>query len=405
MSVWKQIALSIAILLAAFVGWASFFPGLPKFSPAGASTGPTRQRRRPTATRPRAPARPGPRHPAHHRGNRPGRHGHDQRPPAGDRHRPRQRHRDGQPLHVRPPDGIPGAVRRAYRKRPGYCHGSIPRPRRSRWNAPRSRATMRRPRSSACRALRQVERGHRGAADRSRARAAQRRAVGPRRASGARSPFGDFADRRRRRHPADRGRQLRHQPVGDRHRRRPLLDPRRFLGARAFCRRRQGRRRDLRRRRSPTRRKTISGTVSAVDNRIDDKSRTLWVQARIANPADSLRAGMSFQVGDAVCRRDLSGRQPAGVLWGADGAFVWTVEDGKVKRVPVRIIQRNTETVLVDAPIASGEMVVTEGVQSVRQGSEVRIAGRDGAARPPKPADRDGLRHDRIQRQKQPNPA
>jgi hypothetical protein len=43
--------------------------------------------------------------------------------------------------------------------------------------------------------------------------------------------------------------------------------------------------------------------------------------------------------------------------------------------VPVRIIQRNTDDVLVDAPIVSGDIVVTEGVQSVREGSEVRIAG------------------------------
>ncbi len=68
---------------------------------------------------------------------------------------------------------------------------------------------------------------------------------------------------------------------------------------------------------------------------------------------------------------------PLAVLWGSDGAFVWKVSDGKVERVPVRIIQRNTETVLVDASIASGDMVVTEGVQSVRAGSEVRIAGQD----------------------------
>ena len=40
---------------------------------------------------------------------------------------------------------------------------------------------------------------------------------------------------------------------------------------------------------------------------------------------------------------------PLAIQWGSDGAFVWAVEDGKAKRVPVRIIQRNTETVLVDA--------------------------------------------------------
>ena len=50
------------------------------------------------------------------------------------------------------------------------------------------------------------------------------------------------------------------------------------------------------------------------------------------------------------------------------------------------MIQRNTELVLVDAPIAAGDMVVTEGVQSVREGAEVRIAGQDQ----PKAADASG---------------
>jgi RND family efflux transporter MFP subunit len=120
---------------------------------------------------------------------------------------------------------------------------------------------------------------------------------------------------------------------------------------------------------------TYSGKVSAVDNRIDEKSRTLWVQARIANPADSLRAGMSFQVSMRFAGETYPAVSPLAVLWGSEGAFVWTVKDGKVGRVPVRVIQRNTELVLIDAPIAIGDMVVTEGVQSVREGSEVRTAG------------------------------
>jgi RND family efflux transporter MFP subunit len=124
----------------------------------------------------------------------------------------------------------------------------------------------------------------------------------------------------------------------------------------------------------------FTGTVSAIDNRIDQKSRTLWVQAKIANPADSLRAGMSFQITMQFPGDTFPAVSPLAIQWGADGAFIWMVENGRTKRVPVRIIQRNTETVLVDAPIATGDIVVTEGVQSVREGSEVRIAGNE--ARP-----------------------
>ncbi len=120
---------------------------------------------------------------------------------------------------------------------------------------------------------------------------------------------------------------------------------------------------------------SYTGAVSAIDNRVDDKSRTLWVQARIANPSDTLRAGMSFQVSMRFPGDTYPAVSPLSVLWGTDGAFVWVVKDGRIGRVPVRIIQRNTETVLVDAPLGPDDVVVTEGVQSVREGGEVRVAG------------------------------
>ncbi|MDG4875826.1 efflux RND transporter periplasmic adaptor subunit [Mesorhizobium sp. WSM4935] len=120
-----------------------------------------------------------------------------------------------------------------------------------------------------------------------------------------------------------------------------------------------------------------TGTVSAIDNHIDENSRTLLVKATIANPADSLRAGMSFQIAMRFPGDTYPAVSPLAIQWGTDGAYIWAVEHGKAKRVPVRIIQRNTETVLIDAPVLSGDMVVTEGTQSVSEGGDVRIAGED----------------------------
>ena len=123
-----------------------------------------------------------------------------------------------------------------------------------------------------------------------------------------------------------------------------------------------------------------TGTVSAIDNHIDEKSRTLLVKAKIANPADSLRAGMSFGITMKFPGQTYPAVSPLAILWGSDGAYVWQIEDGKARRVPVRIIQRNTETVLIDAEIDSGDMVVTEGTQSVSEGGAVRIAGEEQRA-------------------------
>ena len=127
-------------------------------------------------------------------------------------------------------------------------------------------------------------------------------------------------------------------------------------------------------------RDAFTGTVSAIDNRVDEKSRTLWVQATIANPADSLRAGMAFQITMKFPGDSYPTVSPLAIQWGTDGAYIWAVENGKTRRVGVRIIQRNSETVLIDAPVVSGDAVVTEGVQNVSEGGQVRIAGREQRA-------------------------
>lgn len=126
----------------------------------------------------------------------------------------------------------------------------------------------------------------------------------------------------------------------------------------------------------------FEGNVSAVDNRIDAASRTLHVQARLDNDGDRLRAGMSFQVAMRFPGDVHPAVDPLAVQWGADGAFVWAIRNGRAERVHVRIVQRNAESVLVDAQLATDDVVVTEGIHAVREGAEVRLASRDRPAAP-----------------------
>ena len=71
------------------------------------------------------------------------------------------------------PDRIAGRVRRAGRSRQRHRAGSIPTPRRSPSTAPRSRSTTRRPSSTACTSLQQLQHGHDRAGDGRRARASR----------------------------------------------------------------------------------------------------------------------------------------------------------------------------------------------------------------------------------------
>ena len=128
---------------------------------------------------------------------------------------------------------------------------------------------------------------------------------------------------------------------------------------------------------------TFTGSVEAVDNRMDQASRTLRVRARIDNPHDVLRAGMSFSVtmhfeGDRFPSID-----PLALQWSAEGSYVWRVAGGKAERIPVRIVQRNPDKVLVDAKLAENDDVATEGLQRLRDGSDVKVLGAENEPRQP----------------------
>jgi RND family efflux transporter MFP subunit len=120
---------------------------------------------------------------------------------------------------------------------------------------------------------------------------------------------------------------------------------------------------------------TFKGAISAIDNRVDPASRTLHVQAKITNPNDALREGMAFQISIGFPGDTYPTVDPLAIQWGTDGAYVWKITDNKAARVPVRVVQRNTASVLVDAAIEPGDQIVAEGVQSVRQGELVQIQG------------------------------
>lgn len=117
----------------------------------------------------------------------------------------------------------------------------------------------------------------------------------------------------------------------------------------------------------------FEGTIAAVDNRVDETSRTLRVQADIPNEGGRLRAGMSFTVGMRFSGETYPSIDPLAIQWDSGGSYVWRVAEGKAERVDIAIVQRNADRVLVKADISEGDAVVTEGVQSVRQGAAVRV--------------------------------
>ncbi|RZU98580.1 efflux RND transporter periplasmic adaptor subunit [Spiribacter vilamensis] len=118
---------------------------------------------------------------------------------------------------------------------------------------------------------------------------------------------------------------------------------------------------------------TVTGTIEAVDSRIDTTNGTFRVEARIDNRDDRFRPGMRFRVST-----ELPGpthlRVPATSLqWGDNGAYVWIVRDGQARRVGVSLIARQSGHVLVEGELERDDRVVSEGAQRMRPGIEVRV--------------------------------
>ncbi|AYM05938.1 efflux RND transporter periplasmic adaptor subunit [Agrobacterium tumefaciens] len=118
---------------------------------------------------------------------------------------------------------------------------------------------------------------------------------------------------------------------------------------------------------------TFKGEIEAVDNRVDEASRTIRIRAKFGNEKDELRAGMSFGVTMRFAGETYASVDPLAVQWDAEGSYVWRVTDNKSNKVRVQIVQRNPDAVLVKAELAEGEPVVIEGLQRVREGGAVRV--------------------------------
>jgi len=124
----------------------------------------------------------------------------------------------------------------------------------------------------------------------------------------------------------------------------------------------------------------VEGEVIDVDSRIDPETRGFVLRARAPNPDDALRPGMSFAVAIDLLGQHYLKAPEAAVQWGAGGAYLWVVRDGKAERVNVRIVERQPGVALVDAPVAEGEQIVVEGIQRVRAGRPVDTAPAAGGS-------------------------
>lgn len=115
--------------------------------------------------------------------------------------------------------------------------------------------------------------------------------------------------------------------------------------------------------------RAVAGRIRAVDSRVDPATRSRHVEALLENPEGALIPGSTFAITLDAPGRPAIKAPGLAVQWDRAGAYVWKVgADGAAERVRAVILQRQADYVLIDAPLAPGDLIVAEGAEMVRPG-------------------------------------
>jgi RND family efflux transporter MFP subunit len=115
----------------------------------------------------------------------------------------------------------------------------------------------------------------------------------------------------------------------------------------------------------------FSGRIAAIDNRVDERTRTLRLEAELDNPGQALKAGMAIAVSLVFATDEQLAIPTLSIQWDRRGSYVWKVEGGAARRAAVTILRRESGVVMVAGEIEPGDRVVVEGIQRLREGAKV----------------------------------
>jgi membrane fusion protein (multidrug efflux system) len=128
------------------------------------------------------------------------------------------------------------------------------------------------------------------------------------------------------------------------------------------------------------------GHIYIIDRAVDPQTGTIKLRLRFPNPDRLLKAGMTCNVlvennggGNSILIPYKSTLEQMGEF------FVFVVKDNKVHQQKVTLGQRIGDKVIVTDGLKADETVVTDGVQKLKDGSEVKVGEPGGDAENPAP--------------------
>jgi multidrug efflux system membrane fusion protein len=118
-----------------------------------------------------------------------------------------------------------------------------------------------------------------------------------------------------------------------------------------------------------------SGAVATLDNQIDQTTGTVRVKAVFDNRDHALFPSQFVNVQLVADTRRAQLVVPAAAIQeGPQGAFVYTVSDGKAAVRPVTVDQVESERASIAKGLDAGDVVITDGIDRLRAGSRVEVA-------------------------------
>lgn len=134
----------------------------------------------------------------------------------------------------------------------------------------------------------------------------------------------------------------------------------------------------------------FTGTIYAIDPRLDPQARAFAVRARVPNPDRKLQPGMFARVNIIAERRAAAVVIPEQALWPqGDQVYVYRVVEGQAKLTAVTTGVRFDGKVEVHDGLSAGELIVTAGQMKIRDGMpvvDIRQMRQDSATQGGKPS-------------------
>jgi membrane fusion protein (multidrug efflux system) len=120
---------------------------------------------------------------------------------------------------------------------------------------------------------------------------------------------------------------------------------------------------------------SFSGRVLTVGSRIDPVSRSITVRAQVPNRDSKLKPGMFMTVRLTSAKTQALVIPEQALVPERDKQFVFAVRDGKAAKTEIVVGRRRPGEVEVLHGLESGDLVISEGTQKVRDGQPVRFGG------------------------------